>query len=66
MVTGEQTMNRTIDYTVGGAGVALPVWLNLSQINDILTFISLILGIALMIWRIVRSARRSAGDKLDG
>jgi len=57
-----EQMNKMTDYAAGSAGITIPVWVNLAQINDALTTISLLLGIALMLWRVFRGAQRKGED----
>lgn len=58
--------NRTIDISAVTAGVTSPAWAGyLSQINAVLTFVSLVIGLVFMLWRWRRAAAAAEGAPND-
>lgn len=57
---------KTIDNATGFVVATAPAWAPpLDRINDALTFVSLVLGIAFLLWRWWRAAKMKPGTRSD-
>lgn len=56
-------LNRTLDNSASAVALTSPLWsLALDKVNEILTALSLVLGIAFLLWRWWRLAKVPASE----